>query len=345
MAASYVTARQQQDHYEVLGVSPDAPDSVIRTAYRALASKHHPDRNQDDPDAELKLKRLNAAFQVLSDPAKRRHYDELLRSPQSGMRNGLDSEPAPWKTTAPNEVEPTKRRLWPAALLLGLALVVAIAGARRLLTRQPALAQSSEAHSESVAGLARTAPALSGPYIVPLLPNETPPPAPLNYFEPAAPSVALIADWYEACQSGGPLLDPVRKEAYCACAADVRRRKFGPKTVEGPLTATETNSCLAAARTGVPSTYAFASPASTIEIWKDWTRCREREGAHGSDCACAHDLELAVKSAKVKSSLRPLLSRRCEMEHRYWETTKKHLTLRQFIESTPTPREPAQPFP
>jgi curved DNA-binding protein CbpA len=73
----------RQDHYEVLGVSPNAPDEVIRAAYRALATKYHPDRNPGDRGAELQLKRLNAAFQVLGEPEKRKHYDELTQSPEA----------------------------------------------------------------------------------------------------------------------------------------------------------------------------------------------------------------------------------------------------------------------
>jgi molecular chaperone DnaJ len=53
---------RRQDHYEVLGVNSDAPEEVVRAAYRALAAKYHPDRNPGDGDAELRLKRLNAAF-------------------------------------------------------------------------------------------------------------------------------------------------------------------------------------------------------------------------------------------------------------------------------------------
>jgi curved DNA-binding protein CbpA len=68
---------RRQDHYEVLGVNADAPDEVIRAAYRALAAKYHPDKNPGDSGAEVKVKRLNAAFHVLSDSARRRHYDEL----------------------------------------------------------------------------------------------------------------------------------------------------------------------------------------------------------------------------------------------------------------------------
>jgi len=73
----------RQDHYDELGVTPDAPEEVIRAAYRALAAKYHPDRNSGDPGAELKLKRLNAAFQVLGDPGRRKQYDELARRPDA----------------------------------------------------------------------------------------------------------------------------------------------------------------------------------------------------------------------------------------------------------------------
>jgi hypothetical protein len=77
-----VTKDRRQDPYEVLGVSPDAPDEVIRAAYRALATKYHPDRNLGDRQAELKLKRVNAAWAVLGDPVKRQQYDEFTHRPE-----------------------------------------------------------------------------------------------------------------------------------------------------------------------------------------------------------------------------------------------------------------------
>ncbi|MGD0679741.1 MAG: J domain-containing protein [Polyangiaceae bacterium] len=92
----------RQDHYEVLGVRHDATDEVIRAAYRALAAKYHPDRNPDDRDAELKLKKLNAAFRVLGDAASRKQYDELTRGPED------HSERASAETT-PNDSPPLFR--------------------------------------------------------------------------------------------------------------------------------------------------------------------------------------------------------------------------------------------
>jgi molecular chaperone DnaJ len=63
--------------YEVLGVAREASADEIRRAYKQLALKHHPDRNQGDPAAEAAFKECNAAYQVLSDEEKRRLYDQF----------------------------------------------------------------------------------------------------------------------------------------------------------------------------------------------------------------------------------------------------------------------------
>ncbi len=70
------------DYYAILGVARDASDADIKKAYRRLAMKFHPDRN-DSPEAEAKFKELSEAYQVLADPQKRAHYDRFGSAPSS----------------------------------------------------------------------------------------------------------------------------------------------------------------------------------------------------------------------------------------------------------------------
>lgn len=70
-------AEQKRDYYEVLGVEKNADDAAIKKAYRVLAKKYHPDMNPGDAEAEKKFKEASEAYAVLSDPDKRRQYDQF----------------------------------------------------------------------------------------------------------------------------------------------------------------------------------------------------------------------------------------------------------------------------
>ena len=70
-------AEQKSDYYEVLGISKTADDAESKKAYRVLAKKYHPDMNPGDAEAEKKFKEASEAYAVLSDPEKRRQYDQF----------------------------------------------------------------------------------------------------------------------------------------------------------------------------------------------------------------------------------------------------------------------------
>src|SRR5205807_3197539 len=74
---STAMAVQFRDYYETLGVSKTATEDEIRSAFRKLARKYHPDVAKDKKAAEEKIKQDNEAYEVLSDPEKRKKYDQL----------------------------------------------------------------------------------------------------------------------------------------------------------------------------------------------------------------------------------------------------------------------------
>jgi curved DNA-binding protein len=77
-----------KDYYEVLGVARDASDGDIKKAYRTLAGKYHPDVAKDKTIGEAKFKEINEANEVLSDPEKRKKYDELGANWEHPERQG-----------------------------------------------------------------------------------------------------------------------------------------------------------------------------------------------------------------------------------------------------------------
>jgi molecular chaperone DnaJ len=82
-------AEQKRDYYEVLELDKNADDAAIKKSYRALAKKYHPDMNPGDEAAEKKFKEASEAYAILSDPEKRRQYDQFGHSAFEGGAGGF----------------------------------------------------------------------------------------------------------------------------------------------------------------------------------------------------------------------------------------------------------------
>jgi curved DNA-binding protein CbpA len=75
-------------HYDNLKVARNAPPEVIRAAYKTLSQKYHPDRNPGNQDAIRIIQIINSAYDVLSDPVKRREHDDWIAQAEGNMERG-----------------------------------------------------------------------------------------------------------------------------------------------------------------------------------------------------------------------------------------------------------------
>lgn len=123
---------ESKDLYELLQVHPAADPDIIQAAYRKLASKYHPDKNEGSEEAESMMRAINLAYEVLSDPEQRKAYDAERRGEEPSK---AAPEPAPREGASgpvPKSAEPPKtgRRLpripgW-LAVVGGLGLLVGL---------------------------------------------------------------------------------------------------------------------------------------------------------------------------------------------------------------------------
>src|SRR5580658_2466202 len=83
----------EKDYYKALGVTKTAKPAEIKTAYRKLARKYHPDSNQGDAKAEERFKEISEAYSVLSDEKRRKEYDEARSMFGGGFRVPTGTRP------------------------------------------------------------------------------------------------------------------------------------------------------------------------------------------------------------------------------------------------------------
>jgi len=118
-------------HYDNLKVSRDAPDFVIRAAYKTLCQKYHPDKNPEDAQAGRIMGVINRSYEVLSDPGMRAEHDawivreELKLASQTSRQAGEVPIPPGWRQPAPPQ--PTsetalRRRVTPLGIVTGLLI-------------------------------------------------------------------------------------------------------------------------------------------------------------------------------------------------------------------------------
>jgi hypothetical protein len=342
----------RQDHYEALGVSPDASEDEIRRAYRWLSRKFHPDQNPGDERAATMMKRINAAFAVLSDESCREEYDRArsVRTSRPHER-GAAGQPSGPKHTKRNEPEPrapAKKRslgIYTAAIPIGGILLAAwISSTNSHHEPQPSSTTVRENLGAANAALPTSpppnaaSPETTVPDVPPLLSGESPPTEGPNYFDAREISSGGVVAGLDSCENAARKSSPnFAKEtidSYCTCVIDAARRNFRASRDITKVSATsdQLQQCGRYVQ-GVGSSigsspFATAFPRSTPNVVQAWLGCvRTFDAEHGPFCDCYVDAWL---SNPQRPTVSPSDKHRCQIYGQYWALTKTHLTARQF---------------
>jgi DnaJ-class molecular chaperone len=123
-------------HYDNLKVARNAPPEVIRAAYKSLSQKYHPDMNPGNPDASRIMAIINEAYNVLSDPNKRKAHDEWIRRAEAGEESERIAQFKPPPRVSKVQVEalakslnlgPLLRRRWTIYVVVGIFEIIFLA--------------------------------------------------------------------------------------------------------------------------------------------------------------------------------------------------------------------------
>lgn len=182
--------------YDILEVSRTASPEVIRAAYKSLVQRFHPDKNPDNPDAEEMLKRINHAYDILSDPEERAAYDALLtleEMPAPEVFSGKEDPKDPEEAAVPVENAPdlSGRKLFkrPAFLIAGAVAMALIAFGIVFFMGEKAKPQAASPPASEP--LASVVPPRPQPVVAPPAPAEEVVPKPSSVSEPEPAPVAI----------------------------------------------------------------------------------------------------------------------------------------------------------